>query len=164
MTAGWRWAGARSKGTSHEKTGLPCQDYGCAKEVDGPVGPVLIAVISDGAGSALRADVGSKIASITMLRLAGGLYSVFVDYIDKHLEALTDRMAYLGSVQQGLETHDEANRARIDVVTKGIGGLVDADMGEASARVRALETQQQLAVQKLSIANAQSDIILPLFQ
>ncbi|TCQ24849.1 flagellin [Rhizobium sp. PP-CC-3G-465] len=93
-----------------------------------------------------------------------GLYSVFVDYIDKHLEALTDRMAYLGSVQQGLETHDEANRARIDVVTKGIGELVDADMGEASARVRALETQQQLAVQGLSIANAQSDIILPLFQ
>lgn len=70
MTGAWRWAGARSKGTSHEKTGLPCQDYGCAKEVDGPVGPVFIAVVSDGAGSAVHADVGSKIASVTLLRLA----------------------------------------------------------------------------------------------
>lgn len=70
MTSAWRWAGARSKGTSHEKTGLPCQDYGCAKEVDGPAGPVFVAVVSDGAGSALRADVGSKIASVNMLRLA----------------------------------------------------------------------------------------------
>jgi hypothetical protein len=70
MTGAWRWAGARSKGTSHEKTGLPCQDYGCASEVNGPVGPVFIAVVSDGAGSALRADIGSKITSITMLRMA----------------------------------------------------------------------------------------------
>lgn len=66
----WRWAGARAKGTSHEKTGLPCQDYGCAKEIAGPAGHVFIAVVSDGAGSALRADVGSKIASLTLLRLA----------------------------------------------------------------------------------------------
>ena len=70
MTGAWRWAGARSKGTSHEKTGLPCQDYGCANEVDGPVGPVFVAVVSDGAGSARHADVGSKITAITMLRMA----------------------------------------------------------------------------------------------
>ncbi|CAN7238745.1 PP2C family serine/threonine-protein phosphatase [Pararhizobium sp. LjRoot255] len=70
MTGAWRWAGARSKGTSHEKTGLPCQDYGCANEVDSPVGPAFIGVVSDGAGSALHADVGSKIVSTTLLRLA----------------------------------------------------------------------------------------------
>lgn len=70
MTGAWRWAGARSKGTSHEKTGLPCQDYGCAQEVNGPVGPVFIAVVSDGAGSALHADAGSKIVSVNLLRMA----------------------------------------------------------------------------------------------
>ncbi|MEY9829956.1 hypothetical protein ABIA25_001771 [Sinorhizobium fredii] len=70
MTGAWRWAGARSKGTSHEKTGLPCQDYGCANEVDSSVGPAFIGVVSDGAGSASHADVGSKIASTTLLRVA----------------------------------------------------------------------------------------------
>ena len=93
-----------------------------------------------------------------------GLYENFINYIDEHLQAMTDRMAYLGSVQQSLENHDTANRSRMDSITKGIGGLVDADMGESSARLKALQTQQQLAVQGLSIANAQSDIILQLFQ
>lgn len=93
-----------------------------------------------------------------------GMYEAFVNYIDEHLEAMSDRMAYLGSLQQSLENHETVNRSRMDSVVKGIGGLVDADMGEASARLKALQTQQQLAVQGLSIANAQSDIILQLFQ
>ncbi|WP_280518036.1 flagellin, partial [Rhizobium sp. P007] len=47
---------------------------------------------------------------------------------------------------------------------KGIGRLVDAEMNEESTKLKALQTQQQLAVQALSIANNDSQSILSLFR
>ena len=92
-----------------------------------------------------------------------GLYSSFVNYIEQHLEGVSSRMAYLGAVQNSLEGHEEANRKMIATVTKGIGGLVDADMEESAARLKAIQTQQQLAVQALNIANDQPSRIMELF-
>ncbi|WP_409530015.1 flagellin [Shinella zoogloeoides] len=46
----------------------------------------------------------------------------------------------------------------------GVSRLIDADMGEASARMKALRTQQKLAVQSLQIANTQAQNILSRFQ
>lgn len=51
-----------------------------------------------------------------------------------------------------------------DSLTKGIGALVDADMEAASARLQALQTQQQLGIQSLSIANQAPSAILSLFR
>ena len=48
-------------------------------------------------------------------------------------------------------------------LTSGVGSLVDADMNEASTRLSALQTQQQLGVQALSVANQNSQLILKLF-
>ena len=48
-------------------------------------------------------------------------------------------------------------------LTTGVSSLVDADMNEASTKLQALQTQQQLGVQSLSIANQSSQIILKLF-
>ena len=45
----------------------------------------------------------------------------------------------------------------------GISSLVDADMNVASTRLQALQTQQQLGIQSLSIANQNSQLILKLF-
>jgi flagellin len=42
--------------------------------------------------------------------------------------------------------------------------LVDADMNEESTRLKALQTQQQLGIQALSIANSNSESILTLFR
>jgi flagellin len=47
---------------------------------------------------------------------------------------------------------------------RGIGSLVDADMNEESTKLQALQVKQQLGIQALSIANAQSQNILRLFQ
>jgi flagellin len=49
-------------------------------------------------------------------------------------------------------------------LTNGVGSLVDADMNQVSTRLQALQTQQQLGVQSLSIANQSSQMILKLFQ
>jgi len=44
------------------------------------------------------------------------------------------------------------------------GQLVDADMNKESTRLQALQVQQQLGVQALSIANGSSQSILSLFR
>ena len=46
----------------------------------------------------------------------------------------------------------------------GIGTMVDADLEEASARLQALQVQQQLAVQAMSIANNSPRVLLGLFR
>jgi flagellin len=51
-----------------------------------------------------------------------------------------------------------------DSLDSGIGRLVDANMEEESSKLSALQTQQQLAIQSLSIANSSSQNILSLFR
>lgn len=93
-----------------------------------------------------------------------GLYSNVVANIDKKIEQLTSKMAYVGSVQSALNTYDEMNKKAIETATKGIGRLVDADMDVTSVKLKALESQQQLAMQGLGIANSEPGKILQLFQ
>ncbi|WP_104666874.1 flagellin N-terminal helical domain-containing protein [Ensifer adhaerens] len=93
-----------------------------------------------------------------------GLYSNLVANIDKKIEQLTSNMAYVGSVQSALNTYDELNKKAIETATKGIGRLVDADMAVTSVKLRALEAQQQLAIQALGIANSEPRRILELFR
>lgn len=60
---GWRFASASAVGTAHGATGTPCQDAArCAvfREQDG--GEVLVAVASDGAGSAGHSQIGAELA------------------------------------------------------------------------------------------------------
>ena len=58
----WRVAHTSVIGTSHEKTGLPCQDAGCCRIVSDPEGRhVLLAVACDGAGSASRSLDGATL-------------------------------------------------------------------------------------------------------
>jgi hypothetical protein len=56
----WRFLNAAARGTSHERTDVPCQDdcFADVLRVDGAE-PVLVAVASDGAGSAASAEEGS---------------------------------------------------------------------------------------------------------
>ncbi len=62
----------RSIGTSHAASGAPCQDSYHCRLVDGPSRTkVLVAVASDGAGTARCSDVGSQLACNTLGKLAG---------------------------------------------------------------------------------------------
>ncbi len=68
----WRIAAASAVGTSHELTGLPCQDSFGVELVDTSHGAVLVSVVSDGAGSAAHSERGSKVAVETSLHLIRG--------------------------------------------------------------------------------------------
>ena len=75
-----------------------------------------------------------------------------------------DAAAAFGSDQGRIETQNDFITALTDSLKVGIGTLVDADMEEASARLQALQVQQQLATTALSIANQTPQNILALFR
>jgi flagellin len=52
----------------------------------------------------------------------------------------------------------------VDATTTGLGAIVDADIGKASAVVQAQQVRQQLGIQSLSIANQQPSVLLGLFR
>lgn len=70
----------------------------------------------------------------------------------------------LGSLSMRIDLQEDFASKLSDSLEKGIGRLVDADMNEESTRLKALQTQQQLAIQALSIANNDSQSILSLFR
>ncbi|PZX15065.1 flagellin [Palleronia aestuarii] len=72
--------------------------------------------------------------------------------------------AKLGASQSRISDQNEFMGKLTDAMKTGIGNLVDADMEEASARLKALQTQQQLGVQSLSIANQAPGAIMALFR
>ncbi|PWE54149.1 flagellin [Metarhizobium album] len=84
--------------------------------------------------------------------------------VDKYLDTMADVAATLGSVKSRLDMQKEFVADLSDVTETGIGRLVDADMNEESTRLKALQTQQQLGSQALSIANSSADNILSLFR
>ncbi len=91
-------------------------------------------------------------------------YNALVNQITERIGAVTDGMAVVGSTKMRVELQDEFNKVMMDEVKQGVSRLVDTDMEEASARMAALQTQQQLAIQSLSIANNAPKTVLTLFQ
>jgi len=72
--------------------------------------------------------------------------------------------ANLGAIKNRISNNSEFVKSLMDSVDRGIGQLVDADMNQESTRLAALQVQQQLGVQALSIANNNSQSILSLFR
>ncbi|MBX5159508.1 MULTISPECIES: flagellin [unclassified Rhizobium] len=84
--------------------------------------------------------------------------------VESALKSMTSAGAALGSVSKRIELQENFVSALSDSIDSGVGRLVDADMEEESSKLSALQTQQQLAVQSLSIANSSSQTILTLFR
>ncbi|MNS91927.1 Flagellin [compost metagenome] len=84
--------------------------------------------------------------------------------VDKILGQLTDAGSTLGAITKRIDMQESFVANLMDTIDKGVGRLVDADMNEESTRLKALQTQQQLGIQALSIANTNSENILRLFQ
>lgn len=85
-------------------------------------------------------------------------------FVDRQLLAMTSAASSLGSIQSRIDLQEDFIASLIDVIDKGVGRLVDADMNEESTRLKALQTQQQLGIQSLSIANTNAENILQLFR
>ncbi|ACE89738.1 flagellin C 3 [Rhizobium phaseoli] len=90
--------------------------------------------------------------------------SMALTSIEAGLEAMTKAASQLGSISTRIELQENFVGALSDSIDSGVGRLVDADMEEESSKLTALQTQQQLAIQSLSIANSSAQNILTLFR
>jgi len=84
--------------------------------------------------------------------------------IDAALVTVNGSLASLGAQAKQIETHNTFVSKLRDSLETGIGKLVDADLAKESARFQALQVQQQLGAQALSIANQAPQILLSLFR
>ena len=84
--------------------------------------------------------------------------------IETLIQTSIDAASSFGSSQTRIETQSDFVAKLSDSLKNGIGTLVDADLEEASARLQALQVQQQLGTQALSIANQAPQNLLSLFR
>ncbi|MGO4835261.1 flagellin [Rhizobiaceae sp. 2RAB30] len=84
--------------------------------------------------------------------------------VDAGLQSMTTSASDLGAAKKRIGLQVEFVDNLMDAIERGVGALVDADMNEESTRLQALQVQQQLGIQGLSIANASVQGILKLFQ
>lgn len=108
---------------------------------------------SGGLGTMAGIDVSS----------AGGA-STALATIENLIDTTIDAAAAFGSSEGRIDIQSDFVSSLSDSLKSGIGALVDANMEEASAKLQALQTQQQLAIQSLSIANSAPQSILSLFR
>ncbi|OAF02590.1 flagellin [Bradyrhizobium centrolobii] len=88
----------------------------------------------------------------------------YIAQVTTAINSVASAAANLGAVKNRIATNTEFVKTLMDSVDRGVGQLVDADMNAESTRLQALQTQQQLGVQALSIANQNSQSILSLFR
>ncbi|MGE0500363.1 MAG: flagellin [Rhizobiaceae bacterium] len=88
----------------------------------------------------------------------------FTDDIEVALAAMANAAADLGAAKTRVDLQKDFVSNLMDSIDRGVGQLVDADMNKESTRLQALQVQQQLGIQALSIANSNAQSILALFQ
>ncbi|PYE36348.1 flagellin [Rhizobium sp. PP-F2F-G38] len=131
----------------------------------------------DGSGNiATGGTVGKLTTDITGLATAKSVLTldistldtselkIAISGVDKVLQSMTDAGADLGALNKRITLQTDFVSDLTASFTKGVGRLVDADMNEESTRLKALQTQQQLGIQSLSIANSDAQNILSLFR
>ena len=108
-------------------------------------------------GTILTLDLTDSLATAT------GATSALAK-LDASITNVNAALGAIGAQAKQIDAHNIFVSKLSDTLTSGIGNLVDADLAKESARLQALQVQQQLGAQSLSIANQSPQIILSLFQ
>ena len=127
---------------------------------DAAGGQTLTVAANDGAGTASGGLFGLDQIDVSTAEDAVAA----LGNIETLLNNVISAAAAFGSDQARIESQSEFVTQLSDSLRSGIGTLVDADLEAASARLQALQVQQQLGTQALSIANQSPQSLLSLFQ
>jgi flagellin len=111
------------------------------------------------AGTYDLTQLGSSSGTVITATNAGDVLTA----VNAALSNITNYASSIGATQDRMSSISNFNTALTTNYSNGIAGLVDADMNTASTRLQALQTQQQLGIQSLSIANQNAQLILKLF-
>ncbi|MGX1058641.1 flagellin-like hook-associated protein FlgL [Bradyrhizobium japonicum] len=130
---------------------------------------ILDTTVAPPAGGPTPAPAAASVATLNISALTDAapdqvLLDSYITQVTTAINTVASAAANLGAVKNRIATNTEFVKTLMDSVDRGVGQLVDADMNAESTRLQALQTQQQLGVQALSIANQNSQSILSLFR
>ncbi len=108
--------------------------------------------------------LGGSAFAVTGASTATTMMQLMVTSVNNIISSLETAASTIGGAQEQIATQQSFVSTMQTNLSNGIAALVDADMNQVSTRLQALQTQQQLGVQSLSIANQSSQMILKLFQ
>jgi flagellin len=108
-------------------------------------------------GSVVTLSTTSSLGSSTAAATA-------LTQLNSSLANVIDSLANLGVQADQISAHTSFVGQLSDTLQTGVGDLVNANMGAESAKLQALQIQQQLGAQALSIANQAPSVILSLFR
>lgn len=116
-------------------------------------------------GTVADGGILEEVLGITLAAADGATeIAAHLDNVELALTDMSKVGSTLGSLSKRISLQEDFASKLSNAIDKGLGRLVDADMNEESTRLKALQTQQQLAIQSLSIANSNSQNILSLFR
>jgi flagellin len=134
-------------------------------------GTTLYALANDSGSSRLTVqaqDLSLGGANVTLSATASfataASASAFIATLDADIQHVNLAMTHLGTGSNAMASQMKFVGGLQDSLNTGISNLVDADMAAESAKLQALQTRQQLAIQALMIANQSSAILLQLFK
>jgi flagellin len=104
------------------------------------------------------------VSGIDITNASAAQLQTYIDGVNSMLESVTGAASSLGAIKSRIDMQNDFVSNLMDAVDRGVSQLVDADMEEESTKLQALQVQQQLGIQALSIANSNSQMILSLFR
>ncbi len=123
--------------------------------------------ISTTSMSFLQQDLGAIQSALDAISITSAttatLQATALQNAEAQLSAAVAAATALGIAERSIETQKDFLGELTDRLDSGIGSMIDANMEEEAARLQALQVQQQLATQSLSIANSSPQNILNLF-
>ncbi|AXV16399.1 flagellin [Neorhizobium sp. SOG26] len=119
---------------------------------------------TNSAGTTSSGTAANSVMSLDISTMGADLLAQSLVATEAALKELTNAAADIGAINKRIDLQTTFVENLTDAIETGVGKLVDADMNEESTRLKALQTQQQLGVQALSIANSSAENILTLFR
>ena len=118
----------------------------------------------DGATTPVTYTASVATLDLTQTYITDADVDAMITGVEAALQTMTDAASNLGSAKKRISLQSDFVGNLIDAVDRGVGQLVDANMNTESTRLQALQVQQQLGIQALSIANGNAQSILSLFR
>jgi flagellin len=116
------------------------------------------------AAGTIAAMDGYAVATLSVVGYSDEQIEQMLLVVDTALAEMTDAATAIGAAKRRVDMQKEYTQNLMDSIDRGVGQLVDADMNRESTRLQALQVQQQLGIQSLTIANSSAQNILTLFR
>ncbi|TPE52488.1 flagellin [Amaricoccus solimangrovi] len=125
---------------------------------------ITVSIMRDSSGALTTETFSVGAQDLETLGAALVVGTATVDDLDTLIDSANTAAAAFGAAQARIDAQNAFLSKQANSIKEGVSALVDADMEEASARLTALQTQQQLGIQALSIANQAPQTVMSLFR